>query len=336
MTAHTLPVKKKTIVLVVMPNARLLDIAGPGDVFSMASKLTSPGEDAYQLVLASATGEKLVTTPSGITVVCELGLMDIDFPIDTLLIGGFSFTAMDQLPAGFYEWLAAHYPAIQRMGSVCTGTFALARAGLLHHRSATTHWQFCEKLAADFPLVKVDSSPFYVKDGNIYTSGGVTSGMDLAMALVEEDLGREVALQVARRLVLHLKRPGGQLQFSSLLPAYELESPLAARIYPWLRQNIQRDIHVEDMAAQASMSPRNFARVFGKEKQMTPAKYLEKLRVETARQYLENTDLGMEQIAEKCGLGGLVSMRRTFLRHLRISPSYYRTAFRTALTGEMA
>ncbi|PUZ21192.1 transcriptional regulator, AraC family with amidase-like domain [Chitinophaga costaii] len=329
-------VKKKTIVLLAMPNTRLLDIAGPSDVFATAANIQHPDQEVYELLLASATGHLQVMTASGIAVTCHINLMDIDFPIDTLLIGGFSLAAVHQLSAGFFEWLEAHYPSIRRMGSVCSGAFALARAGLLNNRHATTHWQSCERLALDFPQVKVDSSPFFVKDGNIYTSGGVTSGMDLAIALVEEDLGREVALQVARRLVLHLKRPGGQVQFSSLLPSYDLESPLVARIHPWLIKNVQQDIKVEDMAAQASMSPRNFARVFGKEKHMTPAKYLEKLRVEVARQYLEHTDLSMEQIAERCGLGGQVSMRRTFLRHLRISPSYYRTAFRTALPEEVA
>lgn len=316
--------KIKTIVLVAVPDARLLNVAGPSDVFTMASKIKDPANPSYRVLLASATRSRQVVTASGVIVLCEMSAMDIDFPIDTLIVGGTS----PRIPGAFYEWLQEQYGDVQRMGSVCAGAFSLARAGLLDGRNVTTHWEVCGKLAAEFPAVQVDSTPFYVKDGKIYTSGGVTSGIDLALGMVEEDLGHELALQVARRLVLHLRRPGGQLQYGHLLPGYEQESPLVGRIHQWLRRHIAEEVKVEMMAAKVSMSPRNFARVFLRETKMTPAKYLEKLRVDMARQYLEDSDLSMEQIAEKCGLGGLVSMRRTFMRHLKISPSYYRSTFR--------
>lgn len=330
---------KKKIVLVAMPGAHLLDVAGPGDVFSLASKVAAAatGSDAagYEIMLASATRSKRVVSASGITLTCAVNVVDIDFAVDTMLIGGMSFATASQLPAAFFEWLRNNQKRVRRMGSVCVGTFALAKAGLLDHKRATTHWEYCEQLQYDYPLAQVDSSPFYVQDGNIYTSGGLTSGMDLALALVEEDLGRDIALTVARKLVLHLKRPGSQNQFGQSLPPLELTSPLVRAIHPWLLQQLHQPLQVEDMATQANMSVRNFSRVFFKETGLTPAKFLEKMRLDTARKFLSDSDLNIEQIAEKCGLGGMVSMRRVFLRHLKVTPSSYRSTFRTSLVREV-
>jgi transcriptional regulator GlxA family with amidase domain len=331
---------KKKIVLVAMPGAHLLDVAGPGDVFSLASKVAASvhGKDAagYEIILASGSRSKKIITGSGIPLHCTLRVTDIDFAVDTLLIGGMSFASVGQVHPAFDSWLKSHQPKVRRMGSVCVGAFMLAKAGLLDHKRATTHWEHCEQLQYDYPLIEVDSSPFFVRDGNIYTSGGLTSGMDLALALVEEDLGRDIALTVARKLVLHLRRPGSQLQFGQSLPPLELTSPLVSTIHPWLRQHLHGPITVEDMAGQANMSVRNFSRVFFKETGLTPAKFLEKMRLDTARKYLSETDLNIEQIADRCGLGGAVSMRRVFLRHLQITPSSYRSSFRTSLVREIA
>lgn len=318
-----------------MPAAHLLDVAGPGDVFSLANKvvIAQHGTDAggYEILLASATRSKKVITQSGIPLLCHTRITNIDFTVDTVLIGGMAFATMHELPPAFFDWLADHRSSVRRMGSVCVGAFALAKAGLLNNRHATTHWEYCAQLQETYPQVSVDSTPFFVKDGNIYTSGGMTSGMDLALAMVEEDLGRDIAVTVARKLVLHLKRPGSQLQFGSLLPPLELTSPLIQTVHPWLMQHLQQGITVEGMAAYTHMSVRNFSRVFFKESGMTPAKYLEKMRIDAARRFLSETDLGIEQIAHKCGLGGLVTMRRIFLRHLKITPKFYRNSFRTAL-----
>lgn len=323
--------------MVAMPGAQLLDVAGPGDVFALASKVAAaqggPDAGGYEIILASATRAKKVISQSGIPLLCATRVTDIDFPVDTLLIGGMAFATAHEIPPAFFEWLYAHRKSVRRMGSVCVGAFALARAGLLDHRHATTHWEYCDQLQQDYPLVSVDSSPFYVRDGNIYTSGGLTSGMDLALALVEEDLGRDIAVTVARKLVLHLKRPGSQLQFGQLLPRLELTSPLVKTIHPWLMQHLPQPITVEAIAAQANMSVRNFSRVFFKETGLTPAKYLEKMRVDTARRFLSDSDLPLEQIAVKCGLGGLVSMRRVFLRHLKVTPRFYRSSFRTSIVN---
>jgi transcriptional regulator GlxA family with amidase domain len=331
---------KKKVVLVAMPGAYLLDVAGPADVFTMATKVAAGihGKDTagYEIILASPTRSKQVLSASGVPQICSVRVTDIDFAVDTLLIAGMSFAFAAQIPPAFFTWLGEHKRQVRRMGSVCVGAFALAKAGLLDHKRATTHWEYCDQLQFDYPLVEVDSSPFYVKDGSIYTSGGISSGMDLALALVEEDLGREIALTVARKLVLHLKRPGSQLQFGKSLPPLELTSSLVGTLQPWLLQHLHNPLQVEDMAQHANMSVRNFGRVFFKETSLTPAKFIEKLRVDTARQFLSETDLSIEQIAEKCGLGSAVSMRRVFLRHLQITPSHYRSSFRTSLARAIA
>jgi len=336
----TLRSGKKKVVLVAMPGAYLLDVAGPGDVFAMASKVAAsihgPDAGCYEIILASGTRSKRLISGSGIPLHCSLRVTDIDFAVDTLLIGGMSFALTGQLDPGIYDWLRSHQKTVRRMGSVCVGAFMLAKSGLLDHKRATTHWEYCEKLQFDFPLVQVDSSPFFVKDGGIYTSAGITSGMDLALAMVEEDLGRDIALIVARKLVLQLKRPGGQLQFGPTLPPLELTSTLVSALHPWVLQHLSSPIQVEDLATQANMSVRNFSRVFFKETGLTPAKYLEKMRLDTARKYLSDTDRSIEEIATACGLGGAVSMRRVFLRHLHITPSYYRNSFRSSLMRAIA
>ncbi|WP_315815083.1 GlxA family transcriptional regulator [Paraflavitalea speifideaquila] len=331
---------KKKVVLVAMPGSYLLDVAGPADVFTMASRVAAKmqGKDTagYEIILASATRSKRVVSATGIPLTCSVRVSEINFGVDTLLIAGMPFAFAAQIPPVFFTWLQEHQRQVRRMGSVCVGAFALAKAGLLDHKRATTHWEYCDQLQFEYPLIEVDSSPFYVKDGSIYTSGGISSGTDLALAMVEEDLGREIALTVARKLVLHLKRPGSQLQFGQSLPPLELTSPLVSMLQPWLLQHLRKTLQVEDMAQQANMSVRNFGRVFFKETGLTPAKFLEKLRIDTARKFLSETDLNIELIADKCGLGGAVSMRRVFLRHLQITPSHYRNSFRTSLARAIA
>jgi len=179
--------------------------------------------------------------------------------------------------------------------------------------------------------VKVDTDPFFTHDSNIYTSGGVASGIDLALAMIEEDHGRDVALQIARKLVLQLKRPGYQSQFSTLLAVHSMENSIGGKLYSWMVRHLAEDLSAACLAQRSNMSVRNFARVFLKETGLTPAKFVEKVRVEVARRYLEDSDMSMDQIAGKCGLGGLISMRRTFMRHMSISPSDYRRSFRTSL-----
>ncbi|WP_343743608.1 GlxA family transcriptional regulator [Chitinophaga sp.] len=326
---------KKLVVIVPMEGTSLLDIAGPCDVFAQATKILRNDplqpEEGYEILLASPGEGHHLKTQSGVEVVCPVTVAELDRPIDTLLIAGLGTEFFDYNRHDFYKWLKEVYPRLRRIGSVCIGAYALARAGLLNGRRATTHWQYSQDFQEQHPDVQVDTNPFYTRDGNVYTSGGLASGIDLALALLEEDYGRDLAALVAKKMVIYLRKPGYQTQFGDLLDHHQLANTLAGKLRPWMVQTLHEDLSVERLAAHANMSPRNFARVFLKECGLTPAKFVEKLRVETARKYLEESDLSIEQIAEKCGLGGMVSMRRVFLRHLSVSPSDYRRNFRTSL-----
>ena len=312
-----------------MPGIFLLDIAGPCDVFAAADKILDDN-GGYTVMLASPLPTKKIATKSGVELSCPVTVTTITQPIDTLIIAGFSMLLLENGDR-FFQWLRAVYPRVRRIGSVCIGAYALAEAGILDGKQATTHWEYSQQFQQRYPLVKVDTNPFFTCDSNIYTSGGVASGIDLALALVEEDHGRDVALQVARKLVLQLKRPGFQSQFSTLLEIHSLENSIGGKLYSWMIRHLQEDLSIECLAQHSNMSVRNFARVFLKETGLTPAKFVEKVRVEVARRYLEDSDLSVDQVAGKCGLGGLISMRRTFIRHMRVSPSDYRRSFRTSL-----
>jgi transcriptional regulator GlxA family with amidase domain len=330
--------EKKLVVIVAFPDLPLLDIAGPGDVFFHAGKLAGQmidGENAYDLVVVSVDGAEFVKTRSGIVISTPVKIDNIQKPIDTLLVAGYHFEDGIMDRQEFYHWLATMSSKVRRIGSICTGTFALARAGILENKNATTHWERGGMLQRKYPGIRVDSSQFFIRDGNVYTSGGITSGTDLALALVEEDYGRDIALAVARHLVVFLKRPGYQSQFGELLSEPELEHGILHKLHEWMVMNLDKDLSVEQLAEHSNMSPRNFARVFLKDTGLTPAKFVEKLRVEKARALLENTDLSIEQISEKCGLGSLVSMRRIFLRNLMVTPSDYRRTFKTSLNETM-
>lgn len=321
--------KKKLIVVVPMPGIFLLDVAGPTDVFAAADKILD-GNGGYEILLASPVNTKKIPTKSSVELHCPVTVAAITQPVDTLIIAGFS---MPLLETGkhFFQWLKDIYPKVNRICSVCVGAYALAEAGILDGKQATTHWEFSQQFQQRYPNVKVDTDPFYIRDTNIYTSGGVTSGIDLALALVEEDYGRELALHIARKLILPLKRPGYQAQFSRLLEIHRLENSIGGKLYTWMVRHLEQDLGIEHLARRSNMSVRNFTRVFVKETGITPAKFVEKVRVEVARRYLEDSDLSIDQIAAKCGLGGLISMRRTFIRHMNVSPSDYRRSFRTSL-----
>jgi transcriptional regulator GlxA family with amidase domain len=326
--------ESKLIVIVPMPGILLLDVAGPADVFTMADKALHEADpyaaNSYELMLASPVRSKKIKTRSGVELDCASTVWQIERNIDTLIIAGFSRLEM-KTGHPFFDWLRNIYPSVRRIASVCIGTYALAEAGLLNGRHATTHWEFSHEFQQRYPEVMVDSDPFYTRDGNVYTSGGVASGIDLSLALVEEDHGHDVALLVARKLVLQLKRPGYQSQYGMFLQVYSFQQSLAGKLHPWLTKHLHNDLSVDQLAARCNMSTRNFTRVFFRETGMTPAKFVERLRVEVARKYLEDSDLTLDQVAGKCGLGSAISMRRTFMRQMMISPSDYRRTFRTSL-----
>ncbi len=248
--------------------------------------------------------------------------------IDTLLVAGGNAIEQNEINPEAVRWLKKVAARTRRVGSVCTGAMFLARAGLLDGRRATTHWNWCEVLIKRAPRADVDPDPIFVRDENVYTSAGVTAGMDLALALVEEDHGSRLALKVARNLVLYLRRPGGQSQFSAALSLQLTDRKPLRELEAWVLDNLHKPLTVPVLAQRVAMSPRNFARVFAKEMKTTPAKFVERLRVEAARRRLEESHNSMEMIASECGFGNVNAMRNVFQRALKIPPGHYRRHFR--------
>lgn len=321
----------KNIVLLALPQVQLLDIAGPLDVFTSANRFLNDGREGsgYHVHLVSGTSEKFIYSSSGMPLSCSHTIYDIDFPIDTLLVAGTTLNVLDEISPDVYHYLQNISPKVRRMGSVCVGAFVLAKAGLLEGKKVTTHWKFADTLQKSYPKLEVNINPFFIRDIPIYTSGGVSSGMDLALALLEEDFGKPLATEVARHLVLHLKRSGMQSQFGNALPEYEIMSPFTKEVRDLLKDKLGGMITVEYIAESLNMSARNFSRVFLKDSGMTPGKFLEKMRLDQAKNLLEYTDLSIDMIADKCGLSSAASLRRLFLKNISLSPAQYRKAFKT-------
>ncbi|MFP3834521.1 GlxA family transcriptional regulator [Chryseobacterium sp. SIMBA_028] len=320
----------KNIVLLVLPQVQLLDVAGPCDVFTSANRFLSEesSRSGYYVYLVSGTSEKILYSSSGIPLTCSHTIYDFDFNIDTLLVAGTALTVLDEINPELYSYLRNMKEKVRRMGSVCVGAFVLAKAGLLNGKQVTTHWKYADALQKSYPELEVNINPFFIRDQQIYTSGGVSSGMDLALAVVEEDFGKPLAAEVARHLVLHLKRVGVQSQFGNALPDYETLSSFTKDIRDLLKDKLGLSINIEYMAEFMNMSVRNFSRVFLKESGMTPGRFLEKMRLDQAKNMLEYTDMSLDMIADKCGFGSSVSLRRLFLKNLSISPAQYRRAFK--------
>lgn len=316
--------------MLVYPDADLLDITGPLDVFAGASALlplTENGLPAYTVeIVAHATGS--LATSSGIKLLVERRYRDLACrDVDTLMIAGgpgFEEILKDRQ---LLKWLKLQAVRARRLASICTGAFLLAEAGLLNGRRATTHWAFAESFAQRYPEVDVEADALFIRDGHIHTSAGITSGMDLALSMIEDDYGRETALMLARTFVLFLKRPGGQSQFSVQLAMQQSESPVMQKLQKWIVGNLSADLTVEALAQSVSMSPRNFARVFAAELRTTPAAFVEKARLEAARRCIEDSALSIEAVSIACGFKSPDRMRRAFLRHVGVSPKDYRKRF---------
>lgn len=335
----------RTIVMAAFPGAEMIDVVGPLEVFSVASRIlsyragrasTDAGPaPAYRVEIAAEAPGPL-RMESGLEVVASRSLRSLRGPIDTLIVPGGAGVEVAMKSARFMSWLARTTPSVRRVASVCTGAMVLGAAGLLRGRRATTHWRFCDVLARQNPDTEVEPDSIYVRDGNVWTSAGVTAGMDLALALVEEDHGRRLALAAARMLVIFLKRPGGQSQFSAQLALQMAEREPLRDLQAWIVDHPHEDLRIEVLARRAGMSPRNFARAFAREVGMTPARFVEQARIDAARRRLEETSGGVDQIAEICGFGTAETMRRAFLRGLAINPSAYRARFRSEGTRPLA
>ncbi|MEU6278321.1 GlxA family transcriptional regulator [Streptomyces populi] len=316
----------RTVLIVLFDGVQSLDVTGPLEVFAGAETYRG---GSYGIGTASLDGAP-VRSSSGLVLVPDRALADAPVP-HTLLVPGGSGTRRPD--PGLIGWLRAHGPRAERLVSVCTGAALLAAAGLLDGRRATTHWAHCDRLARDHPAVTVEPDPIYVRDGNVSTSAGVTSGIDLALALVEEDLGRDAALTIARHLVVFLRRPGNQAQFSAQLAAQTARREPLREVQRWISEHPGDDLSVEALAVRARLSPRHFARAFRTETGTTPGRYVERVRLEHARRLLEDTTDGVEEVARACGYGTPEAMRRVFVKLLGSAPAEYRRRFRPAATG---
>jgi transcriptional regulator GlxA family with amidase domain len=313
----------KRIVIVGFDLVQALDITGPSEVFSLADRARGGGTYSIELLSGAAT----VRTSSGLSLTPHAPLTDDHNPIDTLVIPGGQGTRAATDDERLIAWIRSAAKRSRRVTSVCTGAFLLAGAGLLDGRRATTHWAACTALQKRHPAVAVDPDPIFVRDGNVYTSAGVTAGIDLALALIEEDLGPQAALNVARSLVLFVRRPGGQAQFSAGLRTQAASHRTIRELQHWIADHLKDDLSVPVLAERCCMSERNFSRMFAREVGETPAAYVESLRLERARLLLETTEHQLDQIARDCGMGTVETLRRTFARRLHASPSDYRRRF---------
>jgi transcriptional regulator GlxA family with amidase domain len=316
----------RRVLVVAVDGAQSLDVMGPVEIFHYADRMV-PG--AYRIDVVAPTSDGQITMSNGV----RLGVDPLPEPPpkhDTLRVAGGAGARRAAEDPAIGDWIARAARRARRTTSVCTGSYLLAAAGLLDGRRATTHWAYCDDLAERYPAVELDPDPVFIRDGDVWTSAGVTAGMDLALALVEDDLGAEVALAVARVLVVFLKRPGGQSQFSGALSVQQATRPALRELQAWIAGHLDEDLSVAALAARASLGERSFARAFRAEVGQTPAAYVELLRVERARALLEDGAESLEAVAQASGFSSPEVLRRAFHRRIGVSPAAYRERFRLA------
>lgn len=313
------------VALLAFPRFQLLDVAGPADVFVEASRQLGDPK-AYEVVLIAGR-DGLLTSSSGLRLAVDATVATHRGRIDTLLVAG--SPAIEDMAADgpLQDWLRRQSRTVRRYGSVCTGAFVLAATGLLDGKHVATHWKSAARLAVAYPGTCVEPDAIYVKDGKVFTSAGVTAGMDLALAMVEDDHGRDLALRVARELVMFLKRPGGQSQFSAHLAAQTSERSSVRDVQDHVLTHLKSDLFVPALAARAGMSERSFARAFRQETGTTPAAFVEHARIDAARRLAEETDLPAKRLADTVGYANADAFRRAFARRLGVSLAEYRRRF---------
>lgn len=321
--------EQRRVAFVLFENAKMLDITGPLQVFADANEIL--GREAYVTVLASLYGGPVETDTGVLLNTRRLAGVGLD-DMDTLMVSGGNGVhpaARDPRLIGAIR-LASR--KCGRIASTCTGAFLLGAADLLDGRRAVTHWNACEDLARAYPDCQVEPDPIFIEDRGVWTSAGVTAGIDLALAMVEADHGRDTALELARHLLVYVKRPGGQSQFSEALQQQtRTATGRFDALHFWMKDNLTADLRVEQLAVRCAMSPRNFARIYAEETGQTPARAVEQMRVEAARQALEDPDQSIKDVATRCGFGSDERMRRSFTRLLGVSPQAYRKNFAMAL-----
>jgi transcriptional regulator GlxA family with amidase domain len=320
------PSDPRVVEVLAYPSVKLLDVTGPIQVFASANALTEQAGQAMPYVIRIvAPGGERIEASGGVELAAH-PLSPRDAVLDTLVIAGGEGVAAAATEPRLIDWVRERAKHARRTASVCTGAFLLAASGALDGRRAVTHWAFCAELARRFPSIRVEPNPIFVQDGTVWTSAGVTAGIDLALALVEEDLGRAVALSVARHLVVFLKRPGNQAQFSEFLSLQAAEDKFGA-LHDWISHHLADDLSLPVLATQAGMSERSFSRHYAESTGQTPARAIERLRVQGAQHLLSETRLPVKRISQRCGFGSEETMRRSFLRVLDTTPQDYRARF---------
>ncbi|MFE7486617.1 GlxA family transcriptional regulator [Kitasatospora sp. NPDC057965] len=324
------PPQPHHVVIVAFPGIELLDATGPAEVFSVASRVGAADRPGYVVRIATADGGP-VTTSSGVRLLADLAFDEVAGPIDTLLVAG-AIEVVDGgvepvIDHGVTAWLRDAAPRARRTGSICAGAHLLAAAGLLDGRPATTHWLTAGRLAAEHPDVLVDPDPIFIRDGRVWTCAGVTSGMDMALAMVAEDHGQDLALATARMMVMYVKRSGGQSQFSVPLSVPGSSDDRIDELRRWIGEHLTEDLSLEALAARTHLSTRHFTRLFRLRTSTTPAAYVEAARLEAARRLLQDTDRSMPEVAAASGLGSVETLHRVFRRRLGTTPAEYRRRF---------
>lgn len=320
--------KTKVIALLAMPGVQLLDVAGPLDVFAEANVQSQT--QAYRSSIVGCRAGP-IRCSSGARLLPDAVIGErMPEKFDTVLVAGRPNAAEAPADKRVTEWLREVIPSVRRFGSVCSGAFALAATGLLEGRRVTTHWAVADRLAHDFPGIAVDVDAYHVRDGRVRTAAGVTAGLDLALALVEEDLGRKVALSVAAQLVMFFKRPGGQLQFSRKGTTVPTGRSALQEVQRWIAAHPGLAHDVPVLAARVGLSTRHFGRLFTQEVGMTPAAWVEEARVAAARTLLESGEVAPKRVAAECGFANADTLRRAFARHVGVTPAEYRKRYATA------
>jgi len=319
----------KQVAIVGFEDMMSLDLTGPLEAFTSA-RIESPSgrhEPCYKVTIA-ALGAKSFRSESGLRMTASCSLSSLR-QVDTLIIPGGRSMRDPAINAKLADWISRSVREIRRVATVCTGAYGLAATGLLNGRRATTHWMFCRDLAARYPKIKVDANALYIRQGKFYTSAGVTAGIDLSLALIEEDFGPQVALAVARELVVYLKRPGGQEQYSEPLKFQAQSSSRFAELAPWMMAHLGRDLSVERLAEQVCLCPRQFSRRFKCEFKSSPAAFVQRLRLDEARKRLSAAESSVEAVARSVGFQDPDSFRRAFVKRFGVAPSTFRGRFVT-------
>jgi transcriptional regulator GlxA family with amidase domain len=314
----------RRVAMLIYPGVTPLDVTGPLQVFDMANRLRK--QTLYDIATIAPSAEP-VPTSLGFAFIPTCAMTSLPLPVDTLLVSGGSGSQSMTRP-DMLDWLRVNACKARRFGSICTGAFALGAAGLLDGKRATTHWNQGAELARRHPKAIVDIDAIFIRDGNLYSSAGITAGIDLALAMVEEDHGRDLALAIARILVLFLKRSGGQAQFSPQLRAQFSAVPAIQQVQHWCQDNLSSDLRVSAMSRIAAMSERNFVRKFREETGQTPGDYVTSARLQAACVSLAETGLTLKAVAQRCGFGSVATMRRAFVQRVGVPPQQYRDNFR--------